>query len=933
MQFKKLAAITGSALMASLALAGPALATSVTALKDIGKLVSVTDSTVSYPLFVIGATAATADVAGAVGVAVNLASNAKTTSVVTVAGAGESVTGGVKLETTGNRMEPWEIAQSVKGIITGSDVSVFADGTYQPTSGTSYAYKQYMYVAGETTQSTVANTPHLEYSKPTTETTPRLSFKTPISQTLYTYKLTFSTPVAIGSGVTSDTLQDAIFAGTSIKLMGKDFVISDTTYTATTCISDITVLGGGATATVETGTAKTATFGGKDYVITLSSVAAETVGTTTYYTAIGDVNGEAFQLRAGQTKTLADGTNIGATKVFQGKTGAADYATMTIGGASYKIYASGTVTKGTQAITGLASTITATCAGGWSSMTLTYTPNDEKYVGIGQSIKDPFVEAFEIKFNSFTPALDDTTNRQTISFSPSGYNMLLGYKNADGNDESIYLMYYDTTNTVWRFAQTSVTSFDNGWRDVVFDEAVNISAGEGDYFVIQRSGFSHVMRFTTMDPSNNLLTFTDEKGTAVNVYNTSATYAPLIIDGNTYAVYLKDTGATKKVIQVDLNGDGDIAGTACSSSSCGGGTTAGREYSFLVPKLITTGQGGMYFYGRSNSLTANATRVATEAGVMADIGLIPLNVTNTTSNTINIYVPGTATAVGTGTVTSGATATNINVTASATTGYIDFLASCTNATATITCNIGLGKSGGTMKTSPGVVLVEEAQEGGSIHKWIYIPMAYDSTTTRTYVTTPASSDINYDATLSVTGAIGDYKGMTTYGSLIEYLAVSAGGSGSIKYPDTYSYGNVYLLGPEGTISATGTAGQVTTEKVLPITADVVKLDSEITSTDKSTYDIVLVGGPCVNTLVAELATAGKFPYTCAAWPGRDFGRVQLISDAFATGKTALVIAGTRAADSDLAARIVQTGFPGATDTQKAGTYTEVTGTVTSPAYA
>jgi len=46
-----------------------------------------------------------------------------------------------------------------------------------------------------------------------------------------------------------------------------------------------------------------------------------------------------------------------------------------------------------------------------------------------------------------------------------------------------------------------------------------------------------------------------------------------------------------------------------------------------------------------------------------------------------------------------------------------------------------------------------------------------------------------------------------------------------------------------------------------------------------------------------------------------------------------VIAGTRAADTDLAARVVQTGFPGATDTQKAGSYLEITGTVASPAYS
>jgi len=98
-----------------------------------------------------------------------------------------------------------------------------------------------------------------------------------------------------------------------------------------------------------------------------------------------------------------------------------------------------------------------------------------------------------------------------------------------------------------------------------------------------------------------------------------------------------------------------------------------------------------------------------------------------------------------------------------------------------------------------------------------------------------------------------------------------------------------------------------------------------------------MGGPCINTLVAELATAGKFPYTCANWPGRNFGRIQLISDAFATGKTALVIAGTRAEDTDLAARIVQTEvngkFTAATDADMAKSALEVTGSVSSPVYS
>ena len=139
------------------------------------------------------------------------------------------------------------------------------------------------------------------------------------------------------------------------------------------------------------------------------------------------------------------------------------------------------------------------------------------------------------------------------------------------------------------------------------------------------------------------------------------------------------------------------------------------------------------------------------------------------------------------------------------------------------------------------------------------------------------------------------------------------------------------VGKAGGVVSGGTGG--TTYTVLKITQAVAKLDSEVTATDRSNNDMVLVGGPCVNTLVADLNSAAKFPYSCGNWPGRNFGRIQAIADAFTSGKTAFVIAGTRAEDTTLATRIAQTGYPGATDSQKAASSTEVTGTVSSPVYS
>jgi len=138
---------------------------------------------------------------------------------------------------------------------------------------------------------------------------------------------------------------------------------------------------------------------------------------------------------------------------------------------------------------------------------------------------------------------------------------------------------------------------------------------------------------------------------------------------------------------------------------------------------------------------------------------------------------------------------------------------------------------------------------------------------------------------------------------------------------------IYGLVQFGKIGATTTTGG-TYKEFVPITGAVAKLDTELPdATTRGANNLILVGGPCVNTLVAALAT-DKFPYTCANWPGRDFGMIKVIDDAFATGKVAVVVAGTRAADTRLASSVVQqysTRLSGVT-----GSTVEVTGTTASP---
>jgi hypothetical protein len=121
---------------------------------------------------------------------------------------------------------------------------------------------------------------------------------------------------------------------------------------------------------------------------------------------------------------------------------------------------------------------------------------------------------------------------------------------------------------------------------------------------------------------------------------------------------------------------------------------------------------------------------------------------------------------------------------------------------------------------------------------------------------------------------------------------------------------VYGLLQFGKIGPTTTGGVC--KDVVAITTAVAKLDSEITATDKANKNLVLVGGPCANTLVQALVDASKIDakYTCAggkpgtAWAANT-AYIIVADDAFATGKKVVVVAGTSAADTRLASTVLQ----------------------------
>jgi len=87
---------------------------------------------------------------------------------------------------------------------------------------------------------------------------------------------------------------------------------------------------------------------------------------------------------------------------------------------------------------------------------------------------------------------------------------------------------------------------------------------------------------------------------------------------------------------------------------------------------------------------------------------------------------------------------------------------------------------------------------------------------------------------------------------------------------------------------------------------VAKLDSELTSADKSAYNVVLVGGPVANSVVNDLVASGKLAEKITNdSPGKGKGKVVVIDDAFVAGKVAVVVAGSDRSGTRAAAQLLQ----------------------------
>ncbi len=883
-------------------MAGSSIAFAAT-LADYPKPFITTDGAADF-LVVVGKTAATEDVVGAVDIATRLGGETGTTKTVGATSAGVSITGeGKQVATSSTKVFlNNSIGKSgLRNTMTKDDLStVLANGILSDADdSTTHNYQQFIYL----TPSATSNSNYeLEFDKPGSSSSvdPTYNFgRFPTSPT--------DNDFFYRTYVTFDKDVNGTAVGEKLTLFGKTFTVhSDTTFRAGGTSNKLVLAGGAETAVVFGKETKTITLGGKTYEVTLDGVTSTPAASVTVKTG-GTVDSK--NINQGSTTTV-NGLSIFVDSATQlSTTDQTQNKAKLLLGAEKLVLQHGSKAKTGDAEDSVDGTfVNLTVSSGKLSalqVAVGGRSSSDDFIKLGGEFKDPVWKTFSIALPSITPGMTDAT-RNTLSVSPSGDNLVqMSWTDANSKEKTINWAYKSSsTGTAFNLADSS----GNRIR-VEENETVN----RDEYFVVDAGDFTHLYKFSTdsvgsTPATSDYIEITDQftgvtRKITVGIDSADAT----VIDGQTYQFTANTTA-----LRVNW-------GTGAANNTVG-------TYKTLWPVL--KGKNGEHlalYQPSTNFRVQNGTTIQLPTGAITftlfnnSAATYQLNITATTNE------DGSSSALSTSPVTTnlvgaltGGTAFTLGKTS---TGGLLYNMSVGNLSTTnadsVLVNFTVTQISNAQSYQPALILVEEKDDSSNVYS-VVIGATTEASGSNN-VAIPTAPTFTFSAASSGTGpsgvALGSDSTISDYVDLFGvYAKRTTTGQDTLKiyYPDEQVVANVAVLGIDGKVATSAASGGTTVKEATPIKTSVAKLDSEVGSTEKTTKNLVLVGGPAVNALVAELAAAKLADNTTKTkdvqWyrsNGQGTALVDLVSDAFATGKAALVVAGYSAADTRTVTSIVQ----------------------------
>ncbi len=843
----------------------------------------------SDTVVVVGAAAQTSDVVGAVNVGATLYGHGATA---TSGGATTTtVEGGVALATSSTKINNGDYINVAKSIITKTDFpTTLADSVLKTNTSTEKKI---------TNQRIEIGSKSIAFAKDVESADPDFyisNIGTSTSSPLYTLSAT----------VESVNMLSAV--GKKMSLFGKDFTVSDKTttdkivlYTSATTIS----LGRGESAKV--------TVDGVEHTIELKAVTAGSTSSSDRVSVSVD----------GVSDDITEGTSekINNIDIFADKVSAyqevVDGVALNSGDASLLIGSQQvTLQSGNSVMTGSSDTaIDGTnvyLTGGVTALTgitINVTSDDSStdYIAQGGSFVDPIFGTFKISFGGVSAPLNSDV-RDVVKVATSGTRDATVTFNdkLSGKSKTLTFAHDEASTIAAQDADLKKLQYGNA-KDIAVFEGQNMT--KDDYFVAYSDETSRLLQITYVREKS--LTDTSDKVTIKDVLtsetlydansDTSATGNTFTVGSKTYTVIVRDnTTQGSEVVTIAPSGVTALATSPVTGTGVGVYNPIvlknGAQLVLYAP--ITTGLNATTIVlpdGTKAGTTVNATAISAGLEGAKTYSAGPLKYQITTANWS----------------TSTYKITGVKLMNSTGVGTLE-----TAAAIVIENDNAMDSDDRSTKQEAHVVYVDGAIDTDKVGIAGYY---YNRQTGATNSSTQSA----YSG-LRLESNTDKSQSSNAYGTVISYLSTGQR-SVEITYPEAQMTADVYVLTSS---AATPTSTTGTGNVVLPsLGSGISKLDSEI-SAEKTTKNLILVGGPYANTLVNELAEQAKTP-TKAEWSEKLQGKaiIQAIGDAFQPGKTAIVVAGWSAEDTRTATLKLATAdktFKGAAQEAIGGVWSSMT---------
>ncbi len=817
----------------------------------LGDYVTAGTNKITSPIIVIGAPAAPSsdfakDVLGAADISAAVAGYATTT--VSAGGSiSTAVSNGADLATTNTKLYVGSAINTAKTTLTSDSNglgTLLASGAVYDDTGTEFKYNQYIAVGS--TKAEYGNSDG-DIDEPSLY----LDVLTSTSSPVYTARVVFSKALNItSSDVKSNT----------ITLFGNEYTIgAESTATA------LYLYGGAQKNTVSEGETATISVSGTEHTVKVVGVSSTTV-------AVIEVDGVSKEVNEGTSYTInGDKGKIDAyidAVYYFGKESQVSSVRLSLGAAKIKLGNGDPVKMGTDldSVDGTAVTLTGNPLSKVEVATV-MSDTDADHVAEGTPFMDPVFGTFKVAFGGIAPAFDSSARTLTTVKTAGDDKGNVKFTDYRGNEKEFTVCYDNDTTASTITPVLGVSSTKE--IHVVEGEAV----AKNDYVILAQGDFSHLYQLSDIDDIGSstanieLTDVFDSSKVTINMESPSYGNATAYIDGQAYYV--------------------NASGTVQFTWGTGAGPTDVGNETTLFPML-----GGKN--GEALAIIGNTTATMALGNSSADKFY---------------YLPGGS---------SGTTVAAIdNDTTSITAGQITYHFASQSATTATLANITV--TGGTHKIGgyPIVMLLEEKGKDSSLseeRQAVLTMFATDGGTTTQKMDVSTSvyfsddTDTDGDSTntpgfTSSTANTYNSMALDRYGTHVTKYTEDQN-SIELSYPDEQATVSVGI-GPDPSFTSAG--GAVEVESAVKITAPVAKLASEVQAMiDANTLnaDVILVGGPCANSLVATLAADGHVK-ACDAWDYTT-GVIKEVSDAFVTGKKALIVAGTMADDTrSLAAKVMQ----------------------------